>query len=87
MIWWEEKNVYCFYLTERTRGNAGELLWLQRIERIINPIVYDVKIEMVKALDCGIKVHEFKIQSHYYVDLRTNTFGKSMNPLILPSTS
>ena len=41
--------------------------------------------EMVKALDCGIVVREFELQSHYYVLFRTNTLGKDMNPLILPS--
>ena len=34
---------------------------------------------MVKAMDC-----EFEFQSHYYVHFRANTFGKGMNPLILP---
>ena len=33
----------------------------------------------------GIIVSEFELRSHYYVHFRTNTFGKSMNPLILPA--
>ena len=40
---------------------------------------------MVKAMDCGIVVSEFVLQSHYYVHFRTNTLGKGMNPLILPA--
>ena len=40
---------------------------------------------MVKAMDFGIEVCEFEIQSRYYVHFRTNSFGKSMNPLILPA--
>ena len=39
---------------------------------------------MVKVADCGI-VSEFVLQSCYYVHFRTNTLGKGMNPLILPS--
>ena len=40
---------------------------------------------MVKAMDCGIVVREFVLQSRYYVHLRTNTLGKDMNSLILPA--
>ena len=40
---------------------------------------------MVKAMDCGIVVSEFVLQSHYYVHFRANTLGKGMNPLILPA--
>ena len=40
---------------------------------------------MVKAMDCGIVVSEFILRSRYYVHFRTNTFGKGMKPLILPS--
>ena len=40
---------------------------------------------MVKAMDCGIVVREFVLQSHYYVHFRANTLGKGMNPLILPA--
>ena len=38
---------------------------------------------MVKAMDCGIVVREFILQSRYYVNFRANTLGKGMNPLIL----
>ena len=40
---------------------------------------------MVKAMDCGIVVSEFVLQSCYYVHFRVNTLGKGMNPLILPA--
>ena len=40
---------------------------------------------MVKAMDCGIVVSEFVLQSRYYVHFQTNTLGKGMNPLILPA--
>ena len=39
---------------------------------------------MVKAMNCGIVVREFVLQSRYYVHFRANTLGKDMNPLILP---
>ena len=38
---------------------------------------------MVKAMDCGIVVSEFVLQSRYYVHFRANTLGKGMNPFIL----
>ena len=40
---------------------------------------------MVKAMDCGIVVSEFVLQSRYYVHFRENTLWKGMNPLILPA--
>ena len=40
---------------------------------------------MVKAMDCGIVVSEFVLLSHYYVHFRANTFGKGINPFILPA--
>ena len=40
---------------------------------------------MVKAMDCGIVVSEFVLQSRYYVHFRANTLGKGMNPLIFPA--
>ena len=39
---------------------------------------------MVKAMNCGIVVREFVLQSRYYVHFRANTLGKGMNPLIPP---
>ena len=40
---------------------------------------------MAKAMDCGIVVREFILQSRYYVHFRADTLGKGMNPLILLS--
>ena len=40
---------------------------------------------MVKAMDSGIVVSEFVLQSRYHVNFRANTLGKGMNPLILPA--
>ena len=40
---------------------------------------------MVKAMDCGIVVREFVLQSRYYIHFRANTLGKGMNLLILPA--
>ena len=40
---------------------------------------------MVKAMDCGIVVREFVLQSRYYVHFRAITLGKGTNPLILPA--
>ena len=40
---------------------------------------------MVKAMDFGIVVREFELQSFYYVHFRTSTLAKGMNPLILPA--
>ena len=42
---------------------------------------------MVKAMDCGIVVSEFVLQSRYYVHFRANTLGKGMNLHILPAMS
>ena len=36
---------------------------------------------MVKAMDCGIVVREFVLQSRYYVHFRANTLGKVRTPL------
>ena len=40
---------------------------------------------MVKALDCGIVVSEFELQSCYYVHSRANTLAKGINPSYPPS--
>ena len=40
---------------------------------------------MVKAMDCGIVVREFGLQSRYYVHFRANALKEGMNPLILPA--
>ena len=40
---------------------------------------------MVKAMDGRIEVRQFVLQSRYCFYFRANTFGKSMNPRILPA--
>ena len=40
---------------------------------------------MVKAMDSGIVVSEFELQSRYYVHFRAYTLGKDMKPLVLPA--
>ena len=40
---------------------------------------------MVKAMDCGIVVREFVLQSRHYVHFRANTLAKDMNPLVFPA--
>ena len=40
---------------------------------------------IVKAVDRGIVVREFVLQSRYYIHFRENNIGKGMNPLILPA--
>ena len=42
-------------------------------------------VQWFKAMDYGIVVREFVLQSCYYVHFRANTLGKGMNPLILPA--
>ena len=39
---------------------------------------------LVKAMDCGIVVSLYSSRS-YYIYFWANTFGKGMNPLILPA--
>ena len=38
---------------------------------------------MAKAMDCGIVRNEFELKLRYYVHIRANTVGKSINPLNL----
>ena len=40
---------------------------------------------MVKAMNCGVVVSGFVLQSRYYVYFRANTLRKGMKPLILPA--
>ena len=70
-------------LRASTTEHYIDILWIQEDR------YYDRKEVsswlMVKALDCGIVVSEFVLQSRYYVHFRTNTLGKGMNPFILPA--
>ena len=51
-------------------------------EFVCNKITYKLcpRGVMVKAMDCGIVVREFVLQSRYYVHFRANTLGKGMTP-------
>ena len=40
---------------------------------------------MVNAMDCGIVVNKFVLQSCYYVHFQVNTLGKGMNPPYPPN--
>ena len=40
---------------------------------------------MVKAMDCGIVVREFVLQSRYYIHFRANTPWERYEPLYPPS--
>ena len=42
-------------------------------------------VVMVKAMDCGIVVREFVLQSRYYVHFRANILGKGIEPPYPPS--
>ena len=73
----------------RTNKSFGALLKKQRRNHMF-PSFMDYlscgcpRGVMVKAMNCGIVVREFVLQSRYYVHFRANTLGKGMNPLILP---
>ena len=43
-----------------------------------------ISLTGMKHYHRGIVVHEFVLQSRYYVHFPGNTLGKGMNPLILP---
>ena len=42
---------------------------------------------MANVLIGNIMLNEFEFQSGYYVHIWINTFGKGMNPIILPAIS
>ena len=46
-------------------------------------LIFEHRGVMVNAMDRGIVVSEFELQSGFYVYFRTNTLGKE--PLILPA--
>ena len=69
------------YLTLSLSGNWAP----QMTTNVINTARGGPRGVMVKAMDCGIVVREFVLQSRYYVHFRANTLGKGMNPLILPA--
>ena len=40
---------------------------------------------MVKVVNYSLKINVFKLQLWYYFHFQTNTHGKGMNPLIIPT--
>ena len=83
-MWWyiKGKNGYCFCHVAETKNawiTVFRGIWLLSLT-IIRRCPRGV---MVKAVDWGIVVREFALQSRYYVHFRANTLGKGMNPLIL----
>ena len=69
---------------------AEFLEYFRSWEQIFDQQIFDqqrgcLRGVMVKAMDCGVVVREFVLQSRYNVHFRANTFGKGMNPLILPA--
>ena len=60
------------------------ITWSKNSSTSINNLRGCLRGVMVKAMDCGIVVREFVLQSRYYIHFRANTLGKGMNPLILP---
>ena len=46
-------------------------------------VLTNTTISIRGAMDCGIVVSEFEFPSRYYVNFRTNTLKKGLNPLIL----
>ena len=62
--------------------------WVQILDKaaaiLLNSNAFEEGV-MVKAMDCGIVVSEFVLQSCYYVHFQASTFWKGMNPLILPA--
>ena len=72
----------CIYLYIERECLRIMLLWLDKILKIHRRCPRGV---MVKAMDCGIVVSEFVLQSRYYVHFRTNTLAKGMNSLIFPA--
>ena len=65
---------------ERVRKNGDPCMVLTKKRR--HPLGGCPRGVLVKAMDCGIVVRKFVLQSRYYVHFRANTLGKGMNPLI-----
>ena len=56
------------------------MIWLKH-----NPFKGCPRGVMVKAIDCGIVVNEFVLQSRYYVHFRANIIGERYEPPYPPS--
>ena len=61
------------------------MFWPMTVQNVQGVSSWCPRGVMVKAMDCGIVVSEFVLQSRYYIHFRANTFGKGMKPLIPPA--
>ena len=80
----ERHHLVQFSVLTGTQVGGGNSTFQECSGRILQPQGCPRGV-MVKAMDCGIVVREFVLQSRYYVHFRTNTLGKGMNSLILPA--
>ena len=73
---------FCVVFVEEIILRAIPVKYGQISTEITNyiPPVQDI---IVKAMDCGIMINKFEVESRYYIHFGTNTLGKGMNPLIL----
>ena len=69
----------------RTQCSGYKCWYLTLIILFIKTQSFAGVVLVVTAMDCGIVVREFVLQSRYYLHFRANTLGKGMNPLILPA--
>ena len=79
----KKKRIFFGGIWKKTSYSLFERLAANAI--ISTPTLTTPRGVMVKAMDSGIVVSEFKLQSRYYVHFRANTLGKGMTPLILPA--
>ena len=73
--YWILKIIFC------KMSHAAKMVKTQRLHQNSRGCPRGV---MVKAVDCGIAVSEFVLQSRYHVHFQANTLGKGMNSLITP---
>ena len=58
------------------KHNIKRLRWVSWCEKFIATDLFSIggpRGVMVKAMDCGIVVNEFELQSRYYVQFQANT--------------
>ena len=77
-------SMWCIHIAVSTQQSCSQSLWThwEHSNRYWGGRPRGV---MVKAMDCGIVVREFVLQSRYYIHFRASTLGKGMSPLILPA--
>ena len=83
----DQKAPFSIATTPKCRGGSYSLPWIDPLYPRYVPYIDGgcPRGVMDKAMDCGIVVREFVLQSRYYVHFRANTLEKGMNPLILPA--